>query len=144
MLTYAVLPHDMTAQTIWDILQPTTRPRINIFLRFRLDELYLLLLFFSKVLLLFVCCSFVFCVCAQSVLSCCMYKRQNSSKNKQRQTTLDTQLNETYSSSSQNLRDNSSWSSGRLDVLYLCCFSRRCFFVVVCCSFVCFVFAQSI
>ena len=85
--------------------------------RFRLDELYFLFFVFLEGLLLFFC---LFCFCLV-FLSCCMYKRSNSSKNKDNKQPLIKTTK--YSSSSRNLRDIYSRPSGGLeDVLFVLCF----------------------
>ena len=105
--------------------------------------MFVLCVAFSRRLFV-VCCHYFVCLCFCLVfLSCCMYKRQNSSKTKKKPSRK-TQKQK-YSSSSQNLRDISLWSSGRLDVLHvlLRCVSL-CFvcFVVLCVVCCCLVFVE--
>ena len=117
-----------------DILQPTTRPRINI----------------SQVpagWAVFVCFSRRFCVLfvftrVLFAYTCKSSKKQCKSKKVKRKTNKTKNIREEhikkYSSSSRNLKDIHSRSSGGLeDVLYLlfCCFFRRLFVVLL---FVCF------
>ena len=102
----------------------------------RLDVLYLVAFLKGFV---FLGCSFVWCVCLV-FLSVCVYKQTTLVTTNNHKQTFD-QKQQTYSSSSRNLRDIYSRSSGRLDVLYLCvycCFFLKGFVVFVFVCFFCF------
>ena len=76
-------------------------------------------LFLFVCILLLLCCYIVF-------LSCCMYKRNNFSKNKKTKH-FENNNKQKYSSSSRNLRDVYSLSSGGLEDVLLFIFSRSLF-----------------
>ena len=120
---------------IQDVLQPTTRPRINIF---QVPAGWAVFFFIEGFLHCFVVLMFL-CFCLL-FLSCCMYKRNNSSKNNTKQKQhREKQTKQKYSSSSRNLKDIYSRPSGGLDVLYFCCCCFSPMFFVVCLLFFCFV-----